>query len=128
MNKRNKGFTLIELVLVFLIIAILAGISIPIYQYFLKKAKGIEAQLALNEIRRLERLYYEENERYSSSLSDIGFSPMQPLRYYQIIIEPISDSDPARYTARAEGNIDRDPGLDIWTINEGGTITHVDED
>lgn len=126
MNKRNKGFTLIELTLVLLITAILAGIAIPTFQYFMKKAKGIEAQLALNEIRRLERIYYEENERYSSSLSDIGFSPMQPLRYYQIIIEPISDQ--ARYTARAEGNIDRDPGLDIWTINEGGTITHLDED
>lgn len=126
MNKRDKGFTLIELVLVLLIIAILIGAGVPLYQNFLKKAKGVEAQLALTEIRRLEKLYYGDNDRYSSSLSEIGFSPMQPLRYYQIIIDPISD--PNRFTARAEGNLDRDPDLDIWTIDEGGTITHLAED
>lgn len=126
MNKRDKGFTLIELVLVLLIIAILIGVGVPTYQYFLKKAKGVEAQLALTEIRRLEKLYYGDNDRYSSSLSEIGFSPMQPLRYYQIIIDPISD--PNRFTARAEGNLDRDSDLDIWTIDEGGTITHLAED
>lgn len=126
MNKRDKGFTLIEMIVALLIIAILIGIGIPTYQYFLKKAKGVEAQLALNEIRRLEKLYYGDNDRHSSSLSEIGFSPMQPLRYYQIIIDPISD--PNRFTARAEGNLDRDPDLDIWTIDEGGTIIHTVED
>ena len=127
MKRKDKGFTLIELVLVLLITAILMGIAIPIYQYFLKRAKGIEAQLALREIVRLERMYYADHDRYSDSVSDIGFSPMQPLRYYNIpTIDPISN--PNKFTARAEGNIDGDPDLDIWLINEKEIIIHLAED
>lgn len=126
MKKKDKGFTLIELVLVLLITAILMGIAIPIYQYFLKKAKQVEAQLALKEIVRLERMYYADHDRYSNSIPDIGFSPMQPLNYYTITIEPISD--PNKFTARAEGNIDGDPDLDIWLINEKDVIIHLAED
>lgn len=126
MKKKDKGFTLIELVLVLLITAILMGIAIPIYQYFMKKAKQVEAQLALKEIVRLERIYYADHDRYSDSISDIGFSPMQPLNYYKIVIDPISN--PNKFTARAEGNIDGDPDLDIWLINEKEIIIHLAED
>lgn len=126
MKKKDKGFTLIDLVLVLLITAILMGIAIPIYQYFMKKAKQVEAQLALKEIVRLERIYYADHDRYSDSISDIGFSPMQPLNYYKIVIDPISN--PNKFTARAEGNIDGDPDLDIWLINEKEIIIHLAED
>ncbi|MBI5746721.1 MAG: prepilin-type N-terminal cleavage/methylation domain-containing protein [Nitrospirae bacterium] len=126
MKRKDKGFTLIELVLVLLITAILMGIAIPIYQYFLKKAKQVEAQLALKEIVRLERMYFADHDRYSDSISEIGFSPMQPLNYYTIAIEPISD--PNKFTARAEGNLDGDPDLDIWLINEKEIIIHLAED
>ncbi len=126
MKRKDKGFTLIELVLALLITAILTGIAIPLYQYFLKKAKQVEAQLALKEIVRLERIYYGDHDIFSSSITDIGFSPMQPLSYYTIAIEPISD--PNKFTARAEGNLDGDPDLDIWLINEKEIIIHLAED
>lgn len=128
MKKKDKGLTLIELVIVLLITAILLGIGIPIYQYFMKKAKTVEAQLALSEIKRLERIYFGEHDRYSSSISEIGFSPMPPLRYYKIK-EPIDmSSSPPGFTARAEGNLDSDPDLDIWSINDAGILTHIAED
>ncbi|MEK6577456.1 MAG: prepilin-type N-terminal cleavage/methylation domain-containing protein [Nitrospirota bacterium] len=126
MKRKDKGFTLIELVLVLLITAILMGIAIPIYQYFLKKAKQVEAQLALKEIVRLERMYYADHDRFSDSLSDIGFSPLTPLNYYTIIIDPISN--PNKFTSRADGNIDGDPDLDIWLINEKEITIHLAED
>lgn len=126
MKRKDKGLTLIELVLVLLITAILMGIAIPIYQYFMKKAKQVEAQLAMKEIVRLERMYYADHDQYSDSITDIGFSPMQPLNYYTITIEPISN--PNKFIARAEGNIDGNPDLDIWLINEKEIIIHLAED
>ena len=125
-NKKDKGLTLIELIIVLLVIAILIGISVPIYQYFLKKAKQVEAQIALKEISKLESIYFGDHDKFSSSLSEIGFSPMHPLQYYTNITIDLFPGN--KFVAKAEGNIDRDPDLDVWIINETGIITHLAED
>jgi general secretion pathway protein G len=50
--RRQDGFTLIELILVFILIAILAAIAIPVYTHFLDKARAIRS---VAEIRGIEK-------------------------------------------------------------------------
>jgi type IV pilus assembly protein PilE len=46
----NKGFTLIELMIVVAIIAILAAIAYPSYQEYVRKTKRIEMQAAMQDV------------------------------------------------------------------------------
>ena len=59
-NRRGqRGFSLIELLVVVIIITILAAIAVPIYLNYVQKARSTEAQTALATIRNSFRIYYQ---------------------------------------------------------------------
>ena len=62
--KKDKGFTLIELMIVVAIIAILAAVAIPQYRKFQYRAKTSEAKANLDAIRTAEFAYAAEYDRY----------------------------------------------------------------
>jgi Tfp pilus assembly protein PilE len=111
------------------ILGILAGIAIPIYLSYLKRARQVEAPVALNEVKRLESMYFAFNGGYGP-LDEIGYHPATALRYYTVTVEliPPSGGDPPSYKATAAGSIDSDPDEDIWTIVPDGTLQHVQVD
>lgn len=65
---RRKGFTLLELVIVVIIIAILAGLGIPQFVKTVERAKASEGNSLLGAIRGAQLRYYAEYTAYSSSM------------------------------------------------------------
>ena len=59
-NKTQKGFTLIELMIVVAIIGILAAVAIPAFMDYMKKGKVSEAELNLNAIGKSAKTAYVE--------------------------------------------------------------------
>lgn len=64
LQAMQKGFTLIELMIVVAIIGILASIALPGYQNYVKKAQITEATTALSNERVDMEQFYQDNRTY----------------------------------------------------------------
>ena len=73
MSKMQKGFTLIELMIVVAIIGILAAIALPAYQDYTKRAKVSEVILAASACRTtITEVYQSGNSASAPSANGWG--------------------------------------------------------
>jgi prepilin-type N-terminal cleavage/methylation domain-containing protein len=68
MNRR-RGFTLVELMIVVVILGILAAIAIPLYMKFVQSSKAGEARLNLGKIASLLERYYSLRANTATDLT-----------------------------------------------------------
>lgn len=83
MNTNNKGFSLVELMIVVAIIGLLAAIGVPQYAKFQARARQSEAKAALGALYSSQQAFFQEWNCYSSDLRNVGFGVTGTgLRYY----------------------------------------------
>ena len=68
---KDEGFTLIELMVVVLIIAILIAIAIPSFLGFRRNAQDRSAQADVRNVLLAEQAYYTEHEAYTATEADL---------------------------------------------------------
>lgn len=113
--KNQKGFTLIELVIVVAIIGILAAIVIPNYNNSLRASRRAEAQADILKIQLGLEKWRANNSTYSSNLADAGFTDNNDYYGYAI-----SNTGGSTYTitATAAGSQTADTGCTSLSINQ----------
>jgi len=66
--RQGRGFTLIEIIIVFALIGILVGLAIPRYQHSRRRAQEAVLREDLFVLRKLINEYYTDKGKYPASL------------------------------------------------------------
>jgi prepilin-type N-terminal cleavage/methylation domain-containing protein len=66
-GRNQRGFTLVELMIVVTIVGVLATVAIPMYQEVPERSKSTEAVTALGLIRSAMRIYYVEHGTFANA-------------------------------------------------------------
>ena len=122
--KKQRGFNLIELMIVVVIVAIIASIAYPSYRDQMRKTRRSDAQSALlDAAARMER-HYTQFGRYSGTLANSGIVSTSPEGFY-IITATVTNPNSQSFTMLATGQGDQaNDQCGNLGIDESRTKTH----
>ena len=115
------------------------------YQKGTARAKQVEAQLALQQLKAAQVGYKSLNGRYGETFEEIGFSMIEENQRYSYFMgddvlegatffdefpgflkyPEVTDSN---FIAYAIANLDDDPDLDVWRVTNAGNPKQVRND
>ena len=122
---KTNGFSLMELLIALVIIAILAGVAYPKYQKLVTRSKQTEVKNILKAIQLGQDLYHTTHLKYASNLAELDVEiPSNVVYQYTLITNDQADE----FEVTAKANIDGDAAIDQWTINHLNQLANTIND
>jgi prepilin-type N-terminal cleavage/methylation domain-containing protein len=131
--RSQKGFTLLELLVVVVIVGVLAAAAVPIYLNYVKDSRRAEAKGGLAAIQTAEQAYFQKNGTYADAAdnaavkSTLNCDVDDPGVNYDF---SVTGSSATGYTAKARGkgttNYPSSFGADlVYVKNTGVTVNDI---
>jgi len=122
--RRNKGFTLIEVLIVVIILGILATLAVPQFGKMRKRARLAEGWAGLGAVRTAEAVYYMEQDNYAIVITDLDFDTPAGGGFSYTVSGPAGG---ASYSGYAQGHTtDTDfSGANAWIFSDGTRCSQI---
>ncbi|ELS01332.1 prepilin-type N-terminal cleavage/methylation domain-containing protein [Xenococcus sp. PCC 7305] len=85
-RNKEKGFSLIELLVVVIILGVLSALALPNLFGQVEKARTSEAKLFLGSLNRTQQAYYFENGSFALTMSEMGSNYTTNSEIYDYVI------------------------------------------
>ena len=120
-THRARGFTLLEVMIVCVIVAILAAIALPNYSDYVKRAKIIEATTGLSDMRTRYEQHFLDNRTYAGGCASFGAIVQGPVKSFTL---DCSAETAATYRPTAVGKASEGMGtFGPYTIDQANAKT-----
>lgn len=126
--KEVKGFTLVELIIVIVIVAILSIVAIPIYRGYVEKSKLTEAKALTGSVLSAQRIYFAEHGGWYilpswSDYDDVLSVDARSYKFFNKINTDISrDRYPGTVKAGARSDSENIEVYQYWPLLQGGNV------
>ncbi len=87
--RRERGFTLIELIIAVAVIGILVTIAMPTYQEFIQRGRRADAQAFMMEVGARQQHWLVDRRAYAGTIAALGVTPPAGLsNFYLVEMDP----------------------------------------
>lgn len=121
--SKQKGFSLIELMIVVVIVGILAAVAIPSYQNYVVKGNRAAAQAFMMDVASREKQYLLDARSYTNNLATLGVTaPADVSKHYTITIDAPAGTPPS-FTVTATPTSAQQTADGVLILSSDGTKT-----
>ncbi|EMT1162338.1 pilin, partial [Neisseria gonorrhoeae] len=123
MNTLQKGFTLIELMIVIAIVGILAAVALPAYQDYTARAQVSEAILLAEGQKSAVTEYYLNNGIWPENNGDAGVASSSSIKGKYVKEVKVAKGVVTAQMASSNVNKEiKDKKLSLWARRENGSV------
>lgn len=124
-KSHSLGFSLIELMIVFAIVSLIAAVIVPRFLKHQIQQKHLSCEKNLRSLYQAEKDFFEKHQKYSQDTTELGWQIQgKAWHQYHFTLPPPQNG----FVFECVGNLDDDPALDRSTIDEKGTIDIIRDD